>query len=102
MISKTQLLHFIFIVFFISLPFYPPKYMCIVRWIPLLLIINWFVFNGCPFTNIDKDLDDQIFSQVLVKPFIELDRNRAEILTYIILFIVFFFCNRKYYIYFNS
>jgi hypothetical protein len=95
--STTQLLHLLFIIFFVTLPLYPLRYMYLVRWVPLLLIINWFIFDGCPLTQIDINLDDKIFSQVLLEPAFKLKRSRAEILTYIILFMVFFFCNKKYY-----
>ena len=97
MYSTTQLLHLLFIIFFVTLPLYPIRYMYLIRWFPLLLIINWFIFDGCPLTRIDINLDDKIFSQVLLEPAIKLKRSRAEILTYIILFMVFFFCNKKYY-----
>ena len=92
-----KLFHIAFLIFFITLPFYPLKYMYFVRWIPLMLIINWFIFDGCPLTNIDPNLDDKIFSQVLIEPVIKLKRSRVEILTYIILFLVFFLCNKQYY-----
>ena len=65
--------------------------MYVIRWFPLVLIINWFIFDGCPLTRIDINLDDKIFSQVLLEPAIKIKISRAEILTYIIFFMVFFF-----------
>ena len=48
----------------------------------------------------DKSLDDQIFTQILVKPFFpSISKERVVILTYIILFIVTILCTQKYYEY---
>ena len=91
------LFHLCFVVFFCILPLLPYRYMYIVRWIPLILVIIWFIFDGCPLTIIDKNLDDEIFIQVLINPFIKLNRTRTEYLTMIFLFIVTILCNKKYY-----
>jgi hypothetical protein len=98
-ITANSVLHLVFILFFVTLPLYPVKYMYIVRWIPIALLINWFIFEGCPLTIMDKNLNDEGFIEVLVKPFVKLSRKRIEILTYIFLFVVFLLCNRKYYKY---
>ena len=94
----VTLFHLSFLIFFVSLPFWPPQYMYIVRWIPLALICIWFVFEGCPVTFMDKSLDDRIFTQILVKPFFpSITKERVIILTYIVLFIVSILCTQKYY-----
>ena len=98
-ITANSVLHLVFIIFFITLPLYPAKYMYIIRWIPIALLINWFIFEGCPLTIMDNNLNDEGFIEVLVKPFVKLSRKRIEILTYIFLFVVFLLCNRKYYKY---
>jgi hypothetical protein len=95
----NSIIHIIFILFFITLPLYPAKYMFILRWIPLLLIINWFVFEGCPLTMIDKNLNDEGFIEALTKPFITISKKRLDILTNIFLFVIFALCERKYYRY---
>lgn len=93
----NSIVHMLFIIFFVLLPLYPAKYMYILRWIPLALLINWFIFEGCPLTMIDKNLNDEGFIEAIVKPFITLSRKRIEILTYIFLFVIFLLCDRKYY-----
>ena len=90
-------LHLSIVVFFCILPLLPHRFMYITRWIPLSLVIIWFICDGCPLTNIDKNMDDEIFIQVLINPFIKLNRTRTEYLTMIFLFIITVLCNKKYY-----
>ena len=89
--------HMCFVIFFCILPLLPHRFMRIVRWIPLALVTIWFICDGCPLTHIDKNIDDEIFIQVLISPFIKLNRTRTEYLTMIFLFIVTILCNKKYY-----
>ena len=95
--NLNSIIHLIFIIFFLSLPLFPSKYMYFLRWIPLILILNWFIFDGCPLTYIDKRLNDTSFIQVILNPFIKINESRMDILTYIFLFLVFIFCSEKYY-----
>ena len=100
---SVTLFHLAFLVFFISLPFWPLQYMYILRWVPFGLICIWFIFEGCPVTFMDKSLDDQIFTQILVKPFFpSISKERVIILTYIVLFIVSILCTQKYYEYIHN
>ena len=89
--------HMCFVIFFCILPLLPHRFMGIVRWIPLALVTIWFICDGCQLTHIDKNIDDEIFIQVLISPFIKLNRTRTEYLTMIFLFIVTILCNKKYY-----
>lgn len=98
--SKTSIIHFVFLVFFVSMPFWPEETMYVARWIPVGLISIWFIFNGCPLTHIDKSLDDQTFSEAIIKPiFGDIGRERVVSLTYIMLFVVTILCNQKYFEY---
>mgnify|MGYP003389781864 CR=1 FL=1 len=71
--------------------------MYIVRWLPLLLIIIWIVFDGCPLTHIDKEVEDQQFIKSYLDRYIMLSNSRIDALTYIFLFIIFILCTEKYY-----
>tara|TARA_B100001094_G_C18190290_1_gene806692 strand:+ start:1004 stop:1306 length:303 start_codon:yes stop_codon:yes gene_type:complete len=93
----TSILHLIIVVLFLSLPLFPSKYMYYLRWIPFILILIWFIFDGCPLTNIDKTLNNQGFIYVIVNPFIKLSNTRIDVLTYLFLFIIFILCSEKYY-----
>lgn len=97
--SFLKLFH-IFVIFVLgTLPLYPAKIMYIIRWLPIALVINWFIFDGCPLTKIDKNLDDREFVEYLISPIIKLSKQRVNNLLYLFLFAVFFFCNKKYYEY---
>lgn len=93
----TSFVHLVFVLLFFSLPLFPGSWMVLIRWIPLVLILGWFIFGNCPLTLIDEKLDDQGFIQVLLKPFVTLDRKRIDALTHIVLLLVFAFCTKKYY-----
>lgn len=64
------LLHLTFILFFLSVPFWPIKYLRYGVFTPLALATVWIVFDGCPLTFIQRDLNDEYFSRVLLKFFI--------------------------------
>lgn len=95
--SFLTLFHILVILLLFSLPLYPSNYMYIVRWIPIALIINWFIFDGCPLTFLDKKLDDREFIEYLISPIVKLSKQRMNNLLYLFIFIIFFFCNKKYY-----
>lgn len=81
-----------------TLPCWPADTMFFVRWFPLGLISIWFIFNGCPLTHIDESLDDQTFTEMLIKPFFgDIGRERVVSLTYIVLVVVTIICTQKYY-----
>ena len=62
--------HVLFVLFFLSLVFWPNCTLPYVVWVPFLLSVVWVVFDGCPLTRIDPALDDQVFMQVLARPFV--------------------------------
>jgi len=96
--NLASIIHFIFLVFFISLPCWPVDTMYVIRWIPLGLICVWFTFNGCPLTHIDESLDDQTFTEMITKPiFGDIGRERVISLTYIVLVVVTILCTQKHY-----
>ena len=71
--------------------------MYIIRWIPLLLILIWIVFDGCPLTHIDKEVDNNYFIKSYLDKYIILSNSRVDALTYLFLFIIFILCTEKYY-----
>jgi uncharacterized membrane protein YtjA (UPF0391 family) len=94
----ASIVHFVFLVFFVSLPFWPADTMFAVRWIPMGLISIWFIFNGCPLTHIDKSLNDQTFTEIFTKPLCgDIGEERVISLTYLVLFLVTILCTQKYY-----
>ena len=72
------ILHLIFIIFFLSIPFWKLQYLRYGVYTPIILASIWIIFNGCPLTQIQKDLNDEYFSRVLFLVFISLLRKRKN------------------------
>jgi uncharacterized membrane protein YkvI len=83
------LLHLLFIIFFLSIPFWKIKYLRYGVYAPIILATIWIIFDGCPLTHIQKDLNDEYFSQVLLKLFYpEISKETTVRFTYYILLLV--------------
>lgn len=61
------LLHLTFILFFLSIPFWPLRVLRFGVFMPLVLSTIWILFDGCPLTQIQRDLNDEYFSKVLLR-----------------------------------
>ena len=83
------ILHLLFIIFFLSVPFWPIKYLRYGVFTPIILATIWIVFDGCPLTHIQRDLNDEYFSRVLLRYFIPNISNESTVrLSYYILILV--------------
>jgi hypothetical protein len=81
--------HLAFMLFVVSLVFWPSVTLPYVLWLPFLLSVVWLVFNGCPLTHIHADLDDQLFMQPLLRPlFGKVSRERTSSLAVCVLLLV--------------
>ena len=83
------LLHLLFIIFFLSIPFWKIKYLRYGVYAPIILATIWIIFNGCPLTQIQRDLNDEYFSRVLLKIFYPdiSDETTVRISYYILLLV---------------
>lgn len=83
------ILHLIFILFFLSIPFWKLKYLRYGIYTPILLATIWIIFDGCPLTQIQKDLNDEYFSRVLLRVFYPniSDESTVRISYYILLLV---------------
>ena len=63
------ILHLFFLIFFISIPFWPLKYLKYGVFAPITLATIWIIFLGCPLTRLRPYLNDEYFAQILLKPF---------------------------------
>jgi hypothetical protein len=61
------LIHLLFIIYFLSIPFWPIRYLQYGVYAPILLATIWIIFNGCPLTHVQRELNDEYFSRVLLK-----------------------------------
>lgn len=83
------ILHVTFIIFFISIPFWKLKYLKYGVYAPILLATIWIIFDGCPLTRIQEDLNDEYFSKVLLQNFIpNITRESTARASYYILLLV--------------
>jgi len=82
-------LHLTFVIFFLSIPFWPQRYLIYGALAPITLATVWQVFRGCPLTHIQTNLNDEYFSSILIKPFIpNVTNEEVSRLTYWILLVV--------------
>ncbi len=58
------ILHFTFVLFFLSIPTWPIQYLKYGVYIPIVLATIWIIFNGCPLTHLQNE---KYFSKVLIK-----------------------------------
>ena len=83
------ILHVTFIVFFLSIPFWKLKYLKYGVYAPIILASIWIIFDGCPLTRIQEDLNDEYFSKVLLQNFIpDITRESTARASYYILLLV--------------
>ena len=53
---------------FLTIPFWPYKYLQYGAYIPLLLSLIWILFNGCPLSKL-HDVDSSSFTKDLIRIF---------------------------------
>lgn len=83
------ILHITFIIFFLSIPFWKLKYLKYGVYAPIALASIWILFDGCPLTRIQEDLNDEYFSKVLLQNFIpNITRESTARASYYILLLV--------------
>ncbi|MCI5151210.1 MAG: hypothetical protein D3916_17810 [Candidatus Electrothrix sp. MAN1_4] len=91
--------HLGFVLGILSLPFWPLKTIPFVIWGPFLLSVLWIKYDGCPLTKIHEELNDQLFSQVLLKPFWpSVSKKTVERFTYTILIFITIICGIRYHL----
>jgi hypothetical protein len=87
-----SILHFIFILFVLSIPTWPIKYLKYGVYTPIILATIWIIFNGCPITHVQHEnqtISDKYFSKVLLKhiyPGIS-DETTLRIVHYVLLLV---------------
>lgn len=83
------ILHVTFIIFFMSIPLWKLNYLRYGVYAPILLASIWIIFDGCPLTKIQEDLNDEYFSKVLLQNFIpDITKESTARASYYILLLV--------------
>ena len=85
-------LHVLIFLFICSIPFWNVKYLKVGVYIPLILATIWIVFNGCPLTKVQKNLNGDDFTMSLYKhimPNITSDQvNHANTFTLVLITVI--------------
>jgi len=58
------------------------------RWIPLGLALIWILFDGCPLNRFQPGLNDELFTQVILKHFVKMDKLQTTRVTHFVLILV--------------
>lgn len=86
-------LHLSFVIFFLSIPFWPLKYLKYGAFAPLILSTIWIIFLGCPLTRFQPYLNDEYFAQILLKPFFpNISKENTTRVTHYILILITVVC----------
>ena len=85
---NVELFHYLFLFFMVSIVFWPKKYLMYGRWIPLILALGWIIFDGCPLNRFQEGLNDELFSQVILKRFVKFDKLQTTRFTHFILIVI--------------
>lgn len=89
MIDSLFFLHLVFIIFFLSIPFWPIKYLTYGVFAPVILATIWVIFDGCPLTKIQKGLNDEYFARILLQPlFPNISKEQTTRFSYFLLLVV--------------
>ena len=60
-------LHLLICLFICSIIFWNIKYLKVGVYIPIILVIIWIIFDGCPLTKVQKKLHGDIFTKNVYK-----------------------------------
>ena len=82
-------LHVVFVVFFLSIPLWSKKYLRFGIYAPIWLATIWILFDGCPLTKVQYNLNDEYFSRVLLERIVpKVTKESASRFSYYILLLV--------------
>jgi len=59
--------HLILVLVGLSIPFWPRDWLKIGIWIPFALALIWLLFDGCPLSQAQQDLQGQAFTHELLQ-----------------------------------
>lgn len=83
--------HLLFVIIIISIPFWSIGWLKWGIWIPIGLSTGWIIFDGCPLTKFHRFLNDELFSQILLKPFFpQITKLQTTRITHFILLVATF------------
>ena len=93
------ILHILLSFTLITIPFWQIDYLKFGVYIPLIISASWIIFNGCPLTKIQKNLNSNSFTKEIFKYFIPSvsTRSTENINTFILVLVTVIGFNRLYF-----
>ena len=68
--DTLYIIHILLTLTLFTIPFWPINYLKYGVYIPLLISTIWLMFNGCPLTKFQTNLDSDNFTKEILKYFI--------------------------------
>ena len=93
------ILHLLLSLTLLTIPFWPLDYLQYGVYIPLIIATIWILFNGCPLTKIQTNLNSDNFTKEIFKYFIPSISTKytEHINTFLLLLVTVIGFNRLYY-----
>jgi len=97
--DTLYIIHLFLSLTLLTIPFWPLEYLQYGVYIPLIIATLWIIFNGCPLTKIQTNLNSDNFTKELLKYFMPniSTKYTEHINTFLLLFVTVIGFNRLYY-----
>ncbi len=77
--DTLYVLHLAIFAFILSIPFWPISYLRYGIYVPLIISIIWFEYNGCPITKIQTNLNGNSFTKDIYQNFMpQITENEVQ------------------------
>lgn len=81
--------HLLILLVMISIPLWPPPYLKYGVYLPVILSATWVIFNGCPLTAIQSNIEGDNFTREIYSYIIpNISEKRADHVTTFILILI--------------
>ena len=92
------IIHFLLSLTLLKIPFWPLDYLKYGVYIPLIISTIWVIFNGCPLTKMQTNLNSDNFTKEIFKYFIPSISTKytERINTFLLLLVTVIGFNRLY------
>lgn len=85
--------HLLILLVMISIPLWPPPYLNYGVYLPVILSATWVIFNGCPLTAIQSNIEGENFTREIYSYIIpNISEKRADYITTFILILITTLC----------
>lgn len=97
--DTLYIIHLLLSLTLLTIPFWPLEYLQYGVYIPLIIATIWILFNGCPLTKIQTNLNSDNFTKEIFKYFIPSISTKytEHINTFLLLLVTVVSFNRLYF-----